>query len=91
MRPSALAVLRLMTISNLLGWMTGRSPGLGTRKAIAQQLQSEEMVARPRGNLTGRRVADPRSGALPKEDLIEDFCHLRCVAILPGFAVVGAS
>jgi hypothetical protein len=26
-RPSALAVLRLMTNSNLVGWITGRSPG----------------------------------------------------------------
>jgi len=57
-RPSALAVVRLMTRSNLVGCSTGMSPGFATRRS-----RSTKSAARQCG--CGKLGPCARSGAVP--------------------------
>src|SRR5262249_24572676 len=47
LRPSALAVLRLMTSSNLVGCSTGMSPGLAPRKILSTKSPAPSQLSPP--------------------------------------------
>jgi len=88
-RPSAFAVFRLMTSSNLVGCSTGRSEGIAPLRTLPTIAPSCSHIA---GRL-GRKNITLQSAVAPKMDaLVNQFCAAirRALSLVSSFASMSA-